>query len=298
MKFQTAKRMIVKSQKGGYAVPAFNCNGATYGIMRAALEAAVDTESPLILQAYEPNLQYRGFHYFVVMAERLCDDLNVSIPVALHLDHGHSFQSTVQAMKAGFTSVMIDASHLPVEENAALTNRVSEIARIYDCTVEAEIGYVKGNEISDKLLPGRTPIVDHPPVSLEKISPEEVLSFLQMVDIDMVAVSVGTMHGIYKQQTGIDFSLLEKIRKLVDIPLVQHGTGGISLEDLSRLSRKGMAKINFGEPFRFTYIEKFLEYTENAVHQWHAWRIDEMVKNTLKDEMITLIGALGSTGKA
>ena len=298
MKFVSAKPLVTAAQAGGYAVPALNSNGGTYDITRAALEAAQEMQSPVILQVYEPNIEYRGFKQFVNQATFLCDDLNITVPVALQVDHGHSLEAVSAAMDAGLTSVMIDASHDPIEENIRVTNQVIERARRLGVSVEAEIGYVKGNEPKTETLIGRIPVPKEPTIPPTKTKIEEAIQFVKAVDVDMLAVSVGTTHGVYERQTGIDFDLLAKIRSKVSVPLVQHGTGGISLEDLSRLAKGGMTKINFGEPFRYNYIRYFNELTDDMEHLWHPWKIMREVKNRLKMDMEQLIGALGADGKA
>ena len=298
MKFVNAKPLVADAKNKGYAVPALNTNGGTYDIARAALEAAEEMKSPLILQAYEPNLEYRGYDYFVKMASHLCDELNIRVPVALQVDHGHSFDSVLKAMKAGFTSVMFDASHDPLEDNIANTRKVVEIAKVLGCSVEAEVGYVKGNEAKKEKLIGRIPVAEKPSISPAKTDIAEAQRFVSEVDVDMLAVSVGTTHGVYKAQAGIDFELLKMLASKIDTPLVQHGTCGISLEDISRLVKAGMSKVNFGEPFRFNYIKYFNELTDSMEHLWHPWKIMREVKNRLKTDMKEIITALGAEGKA
>lgn len=298
MKFVNPTRMVRDAQEKGYAVPAFNTNGGSYDIARAALEAAEEAASPLILQVYEPNCAYRGFEYFVYLARFLCDELGITIPVALHLDHGKSYSSVMRAIRAGFTGVMLDASHEPLEHNIAMSRKVVEAAHPLDVAVEAEVGYVKGNEPSKQKQIGRVEPPDQPilPPAFTKI--EEATRFVNEVEVDLLAVSVGTTHGVFKRQTGIDFDLLSKLRAAVPVPLVQHGTGGISLEDLSLLAKSGMAKINFGEPFRYNFINYFYELTDTMEHLWHPWKIMREVKERLKGDMKELIQALGSEGKA
>ncbi|MCF7849613.1 MAG: class II fructose-bisphosphate aldolase [Kiritimatiellales bacterium] len=298
MKFISAKPLVDAAQAGGYAVPALNANGATYEISRAALEAAQEMRSPLILQAYEPNLEYRGFGYFVKQASTLADELQITVPVALQVDHGHSFESAVKALHAGFTSFMFDASHDPLEENIRKTRQVVEIARILGCSVEAEVGYVSGNEPKKEKLIGCVPVEEKPLVPPAKTSIAEATRFVQAVDVDMLAVSVGTTHGVYQHQTEIDFELLKNLRSKISVPLVQHGTCGISMEDVSKLVECGMSKINFGEAFRFNYIKYFNELTDSMEHLWHAWRIMREVKDRIKTDMKEIIVALGSEGKA
>ena len=298
MKFVSPVPMLQEARKGGYAVPAFNTNGGSYDIARAALEAAQEAASPMVLQVYEPNCAYRGYGYFVHLATFLCDELNVSVPVALQLDHGHSVESVTAAMDAGFTAVMFDASDRPLEENIAATQRVVELAHGRGVAVEAEVGYVKGNEPPKAPQIGRVAVPERPTVPPAKTAVEEAVRFTREVDVDMLAVSVGTTHGVYQRQDALDFDLLKSIRDAVDVPLVQHGTCGIAPEDLARLVKCGMAKINFGEPFRFDTIRHFCDLADSMEHLWHPWRIQEQIKERLKASMIDLIGTLGAARRA
>lgn len=298
MKFISARPLVQDAHKKGYAVPAFNTNGASYDITRAALEAAEEMKSPLILQDYEPNLAYRGFDYFVKLAGHLGDELDLTVPVALHIDHGKSYESLLKAIKAGFTSFMIDASHDLLEENIGITKRVLETARLFGISVEAEVGYVKGNEPKREKLIGKIPVPEKPDLPATKTDIKEAKRFVAETGVDMLAVSVGTLHGVYRKQDEIDFELLAKLRREIGIPLVQHGTCGIALENISRLAAVGMCKINFGEAFRFNYIKYFNAMTDTTEHLWHSWRIMRNIKDRLKNDMKELIKAVGSDGKA
>jgi fructose-bisphosphate aldolase, class II len=298
MKLISARPLVLDAHARGYAVPAFNTNSANYEMTRAALEAAQELRSPLILQEYEPNAVYRGFDYLVMQVGTLGDELGITVPVALHLDHGHSFESVVRAIRAGFTSVMIDASHQPLAANAALARKVLEVARPLGVSVEAEIGYVPGNEPVAAQQVGRIPVPPKPAGPAARVTPDEAAEFMAHADVDMLAVAVGTVHGVYQAQTDIDCELIRAIRARVDVPLVQHGTGGISLRDLTCLKDAGMAKVNFGEGFRYDYIRHFADLTEHAEHRWHPWRIMQEVKNRLRETMKELIRALGADNKA
>ena len=297
MSFVSAKPLVLDARNAGYAIPALNTNGGTYDITRAAIEAAQELRAPVILQVYEPNAAYRGLRHFVRLAESLCRDLDVTVPVALQLDHGRSVDSVTHAMQAGLTSVMFDASHLALEENIARTAAVIDAAGPLGVSVEAEVGHVKGNEPQQQEPVGRAPVPARPSVPPEKTNVDEAVRFIEQVNVDMLAVAIGTTHGVYERQTEIDFGLLEQLRNAIPVPLVMHGTSGISPDDLTRLSRGGMAKINFGEPFRLNYVRYFNELTDEMAHRWHPWRIMQEVKNRLKADMRGLIFALGADGK-
>lgn len=291
--------LVRAARERGYAIPAFNTNGANYDITRAALEAAQATGSPVIIQEYEPNAAYRGFDYFVQQVRLLCRELNITVPVAIHLDHGHSFASVLRAMQAGFTSVMIDASHCPWAENVATTRRVLEAAHALGVTVEAEIGHVAGNEKAPAPKAGLVPAAESPPpVTGALTTPAEAEEFVRETGVDMLAVAVGSVHGVFRRQDKLNFELMKQIATAVPVPLVQHGTSGISLPDLTRLTAAGMAKVNFGEGFRYDYIRHFLEAAETEVHEWHSWKIKRAVKDRLRKTMQDIIGALGSAGRA
>ena len=298
MNFVDARYLVDRAREGDYAVPALNTNGGTYDITRAALEAAGELSAPVILQVYEPNTEYRGIPYFANQAAFLRDELGVTVPVALQLDHGHSFESVSVAMDAGLTAVMFDASHEPYEENVRQTRRVVEAARPRGITAEAELGYVTGNEPPGEKQIGRTPVPEQPSGPAPKTDVDEAVRFVKDTGVDMLAVAIGSVHGVWQRQTNLDFDLLAALREAIGVPLVMHGTGGISLEDLSRLARGGMAKINFGEPFRYNFVRYFLELTDTMEHRWHPWRILREVSSRLKDDMKKLIIALGADGKA
>lgn len=283
MNLCNAKELAEKAREGGYAVPAFNTNGATYEITRAAIEAAEELQSPMILQTYEPNTVFRGFEYFVLQAKHLAKD--ISMPIALHLDHGASLDSAVRAANAGYTSVMIDASHLPLDDNIGMTREVIAAVRPLGVSVEAEVGHVAGGVHSHDELAGCT-------------NPDDAIRLVEETGVDMLAVANGTVHGIFEVQDRIDLSLVRELRTMVPVPLVQHGTCGIPLDLITGLAKAGMAKFNFGEGFRSDYIKYFVEFAGTLDHAGHAWKIAQAVKDRLKDDMMKLIVALGSAGKA
>jgi fructose/tagatose bisphosphate aldolase len=152
-------------------------------------------------------------------------------------------------------------------------------------SVEAEIGrIIKSSDASSQ----RAAI----------ISVQEAEEFTAKVDVDLLAVAVGTTHGIFKEQHGIDFGLISKIRSAVQPPLVLHGTCGVSLEDISKSVKAGMTKINFGEGLRMNYIRYFNELSQTLNHEYHVWRIDRAAKDKLKQDIKEIIRAVGSEGKA
>ena len=283
MKFVNAKQICDRAAENGFGVPALNNNGGTYDIGRAIIEAAEELQSPLIIQCYEPNLEYRGYDYAGQLIQFLAADC--TIPIALALDHGRSPQSIFRAVRAGFTHVMIDYADQPLAENVRGTKEIINLVRPLGVSVEAEIGrIIKSSDASSQ----RAAI----------ISVQEAEEFTAKVDVDLLAVAVGTTHGIFKEQHGIDFGLISKIRSAVQPPLVLHGTCGVSLEDISKSVKAGMTKINFGEGLRMNYIRYFNELSQTLNHEYHVWRIDRAAKDKLKQDIKEIIRAVGSEGKA
>jgi len=276
--------MVLAAWKGGYAVPAFNTNGGSYDITRAAVEAAEALGAPLILQTYEGNLPYRGPEHGARIAE-LCAR-EATVPVALQLDHGRSVASCHAALEAGYTAVMIDGSDLPFDDNVAVTREAQALARSHGAAVEGEIGHVAIRGADGAAPPAPKTDVD------------EARRFVEATGVDFLAVAIGTTHGLFESQTAIDFALLSRLRGEVGAPLVLHGTGGVPHELLSRCVACGIAKANFGEVFRAPYIDYFVELERTLDHQGHPWKIMQAVEQRLRGDMCALIRALGAEGKA
>ena len=283
MKLCNAKTLCDQAAEKGFGIPALNNNGGTYDIARAILEAAEELQSPLIIQCYGPNLEYRGFDYAGQLIRTLAADS--TIPMAIALDHGKTPASVMRAVRAGFTHVMIDYAHDPLEQNARGTQQIIDFVRPLGISVEAEIGnIIKSSDASGQRA--------------ATVSLAEVKQFTSLVDVDLLAVAVGTTHGIFKEQKGIDFKLISKIAATTRVPLVQHGTCGVSLEDITRCVKAGMTKINFGEGLRMNYIRYFNEFSQTLNHEHHVWRIARACKDKLKEDIKQIIRAVGSEGKA
>jgi ketose-bisphosphate aldolase len=283
MKLFNAKHLCDQAAAQGFAIPALNNNGGSYDIGRAIIEASEELQSPLIIQCYEPNLEYRGFEFAGQLIRLLAAD--TTIPLAIALDHGRSPQSIVRAVRAGFTHVMIDYADRPLEENARGTQQIIDLVRPLGISVEAEIGHIiKSSDASDQRAP--------------KVSVDEARAFAAKVDVDLLAVAVGTTHGIFKEQHGIDFDLIAKLHAATRAPLVLHGTSGVSMADITRSARAGMTKINFGEGLRMNYIKYYNEFTASLPHEHHDWRIARAAKDRLKEDIKEIIRAVGSEGKA
>jgi len=277
-----AKPLVEDALQRGYGVPAINTNGGNYDIVRACLETAQELRSPLILQVYNANAEYYGLDFIAYEIARLARDF--TIPVALHFDHGPSFERAVQAIRAGFTSVMLDKSKEPLEVNIAETRRVVEVARGVGVSVEAEIGHLLSGE-SDP---------DNPNLA----SVEDVQRFTSEVQVDMLAVAIGNSHGFYKGIPKINIERVRQIRQVTDVPLVMHGSTGIPEETMRQVVKLGMAKINYGTLLRTNWIKYCRELMDTMDHMGHPWRVCRAVKDQLKNDVAWIIGVMDSAGKA
>jgi ketose-bisphosphate aldolase len=283
MKLVNAKYLCDLAASKGFGIPALNNNGGSYDVGRAIIEAAQELDSPLIIAEYEPNLEYRGYDWAGTVIKHLAAE--TTIPMCIALDHGKTPQSIMRAVRAGFTHVMIDYADKPLDENVKGTQQIIDIVRPLGISVEAEIGHiVKSSDAAGH--------------SISKVTVEEAKEFVSKVDVDLLAIANGSMHGIFKEQHGMDFDLIAKVHAAVKPPLVQHGTNGISMADITRCVKAGMTKINFGESLRMNYISYFNDLSKTLNHEHHVWRIARAAKDKLKDHVKDIIRAVGSDGKA
>ncbi|WP_227394480.1 class II fructose-bisphosphate aldolase [Jeotgalibacillus aurantiacus] len=223
--------MLNKAKDGGYAVGQFNLNNLEF--TQAILQAAEEEKSPVILGVSEGAARYMsGFKTVVKMVEGLLEDLNITVPVAIHLDHGSSYEKCKEAIDAGFTSVMIDASHGPFEENVEVTSRVVEYAHSKGVSVEAELGVVGGQE--DDVVADGVIYAD----------PKECKELVERTGIDTLAPALGSVHGPYKGEPNLGFVEMEQIGRETGVPIVLHGGTGIPTKDIQKAISYGTAKIN------------------------------------------------------
>lgn len=283
MKLVNAKQLCDLAAAKGFGIPALNNNGGSYDVGRAIIEAAQELQSPLIIAEYEPNLEYRGYDWAGTVIKFLAAD--TTIPLCIALDHGKTPQSIARAVRAGFSHVMIDYADKPLDENVRGTRQIIDLVRPLGISVEAEIGHiVKSSDAQGH--------------SISKVSVAEAKEFVSKVDVDLLAIADGSMHGIFKEQHGLDFDLIAQVHQAVKPPLVQHGTCGISLSDITKCVKAGMTKINFGEGMRMNYIRYFNELSQTLNHEHHVWRIARAAKDKLKEDIKDIIRAVGSDGKA
>ena len=231
--YVTSKEMIYAARKGGYAVPAFNAENLE--MVQAIVAAAEKMKSPVMIQTTPSTVKYLTLRQAVAMVKAEAEA--ASVPVALHLDHCESYEDVMAAVDAGYTSVMIDGSKLPYEENIAVTKKVVEDARAKGVTVEAELGTVGGKE-------------DGHSAEIAYTDPAEALDFFTRTGVDIFAVAIGTAHGFYKGEPKLDFDRIEAIRDVVEAPLVLHGGSGVPDEMIKRTISLGINKVNYATELR------------------------------------------------
>lgn len=232
--------LLLRAQKEKYAVGAFNCNNME--IVQAIVAAAEAEHSPVIVQASQGAIKYAGIEYISALTRLAAE--KASVPVALHLDHGTSFAQVMQCVQSGFTSVMIDGSKHPLEDNIALTNKVIEAVRQLGISVEAELGKIGGTEDDISVSQRDALFTD----------PAEAQRFVEETGVDALAVAIGTAHGQYKGIPKLDFERLAKIRERVSVPLVLHGSSGVPDEAVREAIGLGVCKVNIDTNIREAFV--------------------------------------------
>ncbi|PWL42774.1 class II fructose-1,6-bisphosphate aldolase [Christensenella sp. MSJ-20] len=228
MAFVTSKEMLQKAYDGGYAVGAFNVNNME--IVQGITAAAQQENSPFILQVSAGARKYANHNYLIKLVEAAM--LETGVDVCLHLDHGNSFELCKSCIDGGFTSVMIDGSHLPFEENIALTKQVVEYAHDHGVTVEGELGKLAGVEDDVKVSEDDALYTD----------PNEVEEFVNATGVDSLAIAIGTSHGAYKfkGEPRMRFDILEEVsRRLPNFPIVLHGASSVMPEYVEIINQYG-----------------------------------------------------------
>lgn len=234
--------VLRKARAEGYAVGAFDVVNLEF--LQGVIRGAARKRAPVIVSLAEMHFDHVDPEVFAPALIRAAE--LAPVPVSVHLDHGESLETVERALRAGFTSVMLDGSALPYEENVRLTREAVRLARSFGAAVEAELGavpgrehYAESREQAEVALPGVKES------DFLYTDPHQARDFVSRTGCDFLAVSVGTVHGLYKGKVRLDFERLERIREAVPVPLVLHGGSGLGPEDYRRLIAGGIAKINF-----------------------------------------------------
>lgn len=265
-----------------WAVGAFNINNLDD--VQAVVHAAEELNSPVILQVSEGVAK----HFGIEMVAAICctAGAKASVPVAVHLDHCRSAALAVEAMRHGFTSVMIDGSALPFAENTALTKQVVEIARLCGVSVEGELGKVGGTE--DDLVVDEGSLTD----------PEEAARFVELTGIDVLAPAIGTAHGVYKSAPQLDLPRLAAIAAKVSVPLALHGGTGLSDEQFRGCIKGGIAKINIGTEVKQVQMAAARRYLEESGVKAEPRPLSKAVQAAVLEAVKEKMRLFGSAGQA
>lgn len=269
-----SKEILEKAKQGNYAVPHFNINNLEW--TRYILEEMQELNSGVILGVSEGAIKYMGGVNVVTnLVKSLIKDLNIQIDVVLHLDHGSSFEICQKCIDAGFTSVMIDASHYPLLKNIEITKKVVEYAHAKNVTVEAEIGQIGGTEDG---MEGKN----------YNAKLEDVIALVNSTHIDSVAPALGSVHGLYKGKPNLDFITMKKISENVSVPLVLHGGTGIPDNLIQEAIKNGINKININTELQITWaneVRKFLKENETVYDPRKVISSGEKaIKNVVKEK--------------
>jgi fructose-bisphosphate aldolase class II len=302
----TNERIMSTAMKEGYGVGAFNINNLE--TVLAIIESVVEEGSPAIIAMTPSAIRYGGLGYLSALSKVAANE--VSQPVSLHLDHGKEFQTVEKCIEAGFTSVMIDASHADFEENVAVTRKVVELAQPKGVSVEAELGRLAGLE--------ETTVADADAVFTD---PDAAREFVERTEVDALAVAIGTSHGAYKfkGEPKLDFERLKAIREKVDVLLVLHGassvpkwiiekatkygatlTGakGIPEEHIKKAISMGVSKINIDTDLRLSFTGAVREVLATSPKQYDPRKILGPAKEAMKTVVREKMRLFGSSGKA
>ena len=279
----TTKQLLLDAQKGGYAVGAFNVENME--MVQAVVAAAEELQSPVMIQTTPSTVKYADLAYFYANVKTAAE--KASVPVVMHLDHGSSFELAMQALRTGYTSIMIDGSHESFEDNIAVTKSVVDACHPSGVPVEAELGKVGGKE--DDLDGGEgNPYTD----------PQEAKQFVEATGVDSLAVAIGTAHGVYKGTPKLDVNRLSEIREVVSIPLVLHGTSGVPDEAVKECIKRGICKVNYATDLRIAFSEGVNEVLHENPDTIDPKKYNARGREKVKEYVMSKIKVCGSEGKA
>ncbi|UCD48511.1 MAG: class II fructose-bisphosphate aldolase [Phycisphaerales bacterium] len=277
------RQMLQEAKAGRYAVGAFNI--LDYNSMRAVVDAAAELKAPVIIQTSVKTVVFWGYEPIIQWYRQLADA--VSVPVAIHLDHCKDLDVIRQCIAHGWTSVMIDASSKPFEENLTLTQQAAEMATPKDITVEAEMGAIVGVEDDIHVREQDAHLAD----------PDEAQRFCEAVSLDCFAPAIGTAHGVYKGEPVIAFDRIETIARRTGLPLALHGGTGLSDEVFRRCIALGCAKVNISTQLKYAHIDGFVDYHTGHSTQYDPLKVLAAQYERLREGIARDIQLFGSAGK-
>lgn len=283
MSLVTTKQLMLDAQAGGYAIGAFNVENME--MVQAVVAAAEEMNSPVIMQTTPGTIKYADLRYFYENVRTAAEE--ASVPVVMHLDHGNSYELAMQALRTGYTSIMIDGSRKPFEENIALTKAVVDACHPSGIPVEAELGKVGGKE-DDLEGADDSPYTD----------PKEAAEFVERTGVDSLAIAVGTAHGVYKVTPKLDVERITAVRQYVKIPLVLHGTSGVPDEQVTECVRRGMCKVNYATDLRIAFTRGVRKVLNEDPDVFDPKKYNAVGREEVKKYVMQKMQVTGSVGKA
>lgn len=284
MAIANIRQMLLEARRGSYAVGAFNI--LDFNSMRAVVDAAVELKAPVIIQTSVKTVLFWGYEPIIQWYRLLAG--KASVPVAIHLDHCRDLDVIRKCVECGWTSVMIDASTRPYDENLAMTREVVEMAAPQNVTVEAEMGAIVGVEDDIHVKEQDAHLAD----------PDQAEKFCQEVSLDCFAPAVGTAHGVYKGEPVVAFDRIEEIARRTQLPLALHGGTGLSDDVFSRCIELGCAKVNISTQLKYAHIDGFVRYYNGHSTEYDPLKVMAAQYEKLKDGILRNITLFGGAGKA
>ncbi|MCY9802018.1 tagatose bisphosphate family class II aldolase [Vibrio scophthalmi] len=279
----SSREMLKRAQQGGYAVPAFNIHNLE--TVQVVVETASEMGSPVILAGTPGTYDYAGTDYLISICKEAAH--KHSIPLVLHLDHHEDQQDIQRKVQQGIRSVMIDGSHYAFDQNIDIVRSVVQYCNRFDASVEAELGRLGGQE-DDLIVDSADALMTDPASAAE---------FVRRTGIDSLAVAIGTAHGLYKAEPRLDFNRLEKIRSVVDIPLVLHGASGVPDEMVRRCIDLGVCKVNVATELKIAFADAVKQYFGEHPDANDPRKYIIPGKAAMKEVVMSKIRVCGSEGK-
>ena len=272
--------LLKNAQLNKYAVPAFNVENME--MIKAVIEAAEESVSPVILQTTPGSIRYGGYSLYYAMVSALAKEAKVD--VVLHLDHAESLDEIIKAIQNGYTSVMIDGSKLSYKENVLLTKSVVDICSPINISTEAELGGIGGR-------------VGFENVDLLFTNPDTAKDFIDNTSVDSLAIAVGTVHGLYKFEPKLDFERIDKIKEKTNTPLVLHGASGVPDDQIKKAIQLGVCKVNIATELRIGFTNSLKSFFENNNSVFDIRKYGAACITVLKRIVRQKMSLLGSTGR-
>ncbi|AEG62020.1 class II fructose-1,6-bisphosphate aldolase [Desulforamulus ruminis] len=281
MPLVSGRDLLEHAKQNHYAVGAFNFTNMEN--LQAIIAAAEELNAPVIIQITEKSIAYAGLGYLHALGKFAAETARV--PVVLHLDHGKEWSTVIHCIRNGWTSVMIDASKKPFEQNVALTQKVVEVARPVKVAVESELGFIGGKE------------GDITPEGDIYTDVEQAVEFARRTGTDALAIAVGTAHGIYKGEVRIDFNRIKEIKERTAMPLVLHGSSGVPDEMIRQAVEAGINKVNFDTEIKLAHLAALKNFLQEHPGEYDLRKMNEPGRQAMKEKVKEKIRLLSSEGQ-